>query len=92
MTSKFLKLKKKKKMIITIKTSRTYFNKKNIYIDHTWYEHLEIKTKEHLFIHFQIKRDRRKTSKEKLPLAWTYSSYWGNILGYKEICSIILET
>ena len=45
-------------------------------IDNTWYEQLEIKLKEYLNMHHQNKRNRRKKkSKEKLPLAWTYSSY-----------------
>ena len=64
MTSKFLKLKKKKDH--NNKDIKNIFQKKKN-IDHTWYEHLEIKTKKHLFIHYQIKRDRRKKSKEKLP-------------------------
>ena len=50
------------------------------------------KLKKHLFMHHQIKRDRRGKSKEKLPLAWMYSFSWENILGFKEIYAIIFET
>ena len=44
----------------------------------------------YLFMHHKIKRDRR--SKEKPPLAWTYSFSRENILGFKEIYTIIFET
>ena len=46
----------------------------------------------YLFMHHKIKRDRRRRSKEKLPLAWTYSFSRENILGFKEIYAIVFET
>ena len=62
MTSKFLKLKKKKDH--NNKDIKNIFQKKKN-IDHTWYEHLEIKTKKHILIHYQIKRDKRRKKKVK---------------------------
>ena len=46
----------------------------------------------YLFIYHKIKRDRRRKSKEKLPLAWMYSFSRENILGFKEIYTIVFET
>ena len=45
----------------------------------------------YLFMHHKIKRDRRRRSKEKLPLAWMYSFSRENILGFKEIYAIVLK-
>ena len=77
---------------MTIKTSRTYFNKTNI--DNTCYKHWKLKLKEDLLMHYENKKkqNKKKKVKKEPPLAWTYSSSWGNILGFKEICSIIFET
>ena len=43
---------------MTIKTSRTYFNKKNI--DHTCYDYQKLKLKEDLLMHHQNKRNKKK--------------------------------
>ena len=69
MISRFLKLKKK---IMTIKTLRIYFNKILTAHDMSIWK---LKLKEQLLMHYQIKRDRRKTKLKKLPLAWMCSSY-----------------
>ena len=52
---------------------------------------IKLKLNTYLFMHHKIKRDRRRRSKEKLPLAWMYSFSRENILGFKEIYAIVLK-
>ena len=71
MTSRFFNF---KKQIITIKTSRTYFNKKILTAHDMNIQKLKLKNIYSYITKLKETKEEKK-SKEKLPFAWTYSSY-----------------